>query len=135
ADHVKKSGKNLRPHAKAHKCVEIAKRQIAAGAHGICVATVHEAEIMREAGIADILLTSPVADPTNIKRIAAIVPMVAVDHLEQVKWYEESGSTLDVLVDLDAGDHRTGARSIEQAIEIAQAVDRSNHLRLRGLQA
>ncbi len=44
--HVKRSGKALRPHAKAHKCVEIAKRQIAAGACGVCVATLAEAELM-----------------------------------------------------------------------------------------
>ena len=48
---IKESGKALRPHAKAHKCAEIAKRQIAAGAIGVCVATVAEAELMAEAGI------------------------------------------------------------------------------------
>ena len=50
ADHVRESGKRLRPHAKAHKCVEIARRQIAAGAIGVCVATVAEAELMSRAG-------------------------------------------------------------------------------------
>ena len=48
---IKESGKALRPHAKAHKCVEIARRQIAAGAIGVCVATVAEAEMMAAAGI------------------------------------------------------------------------------------
>src|SRR5690349_14926449 len=43
---VKESGKQLRPHAKAHKCVELARRQIASGACGVCVATVPEAELM-----------------------------------------------------------------------------------------
>ncbi|HSP70415.1 MAG TPA: alanine racemase, partial [Bryobacteraceae bacterium] len=70
AAHVEKSGKSLRPHAKAHKCVEIAKRQIAAGAIGVCVATVAEAELMAAAGIPGLLLTSPVADPIKIVRIA-----------------------------------------------------------------
>src|SRR5262245_50444096 len=50
-DEATRAGKRLRPHAKAHKCVEIAKRQIAAGAHGLCVATVAEAELMSNAGI------------------------------------------------------------------------------------
>ena len=45
-ERVKSSGKALRPHAKAHKCVEIAKRQLAAGACGVCVATLAEAELM-----------------------------------------------------------------------------------------
>jgi 3-hydroxy-D-aspartate aldolase len=60
---AKTAGKKLRPHAKAHKCVEIARRQIAGGACGICVATVNEAELMSKAGISGLLLTSPVADP------------------------------------------------------------------------
>ena len=69
ADRVKQSGKHLRPHAKAHKCVEIARRQIAAGAIGVCVATVAEAELMSGAGIGGLLLTSPLADPLKMARV------------------------------------------------------------------
>ena len=131
--------KSLRPHAKAHKCVEIAKRQIAAGAIGVCVATVAEAELMAAAGIPGLLLTSPVADPLKMARIVKTGAMVVVDHLQQVAWYDEAASAanrkLDVLVDLDVGDHRTGARSPEDAAEIAEAVDQAAHLELRGLQA
>ena len=65
--------------------------------------------------------------------------MVVVDHLQQVAWYDEAaarpGRKLDVLVDLDVGDHRTGARSPEDAAEIAEAVDQATNLELRGLQA
>ena len=64
------AGKKLRPHAKAHKCVEVAKRQIAAGAIGVCAATVPEAELMVRAGIPGVLLTSPLADPRKMARIA-----------------------------------------------------------------
>jgi len=138
AEHVKKCGKKLRPHAKAHKCVEIAKRQIAAGAAGISVATLAEAELMSKAGLPGLLLTSPVADPLKIARIVQTGAMVVVDHVQQAEWYEEAaakaGKTIDVLIDLDVGDHRTGARSTEQAIEIARTVGRSGRLRLKGLQ-
>ena len=138
ADAVKNSGKKLRPHAKAHKCVEIAKRQIAAGACGICVATVAEAELMSKAGFTGLLLTSPLADPRKIGRIVGTGAMVVVDHVQQVEWYEAAAGdgkrTIDVLIDLDVGDHRTGASSPEQALEIARAVDRAPHLQLRGLQ-
>ena len=131
--------KSLRPHAKAHKCVEIAKRQIAAGAIGVCVATVAEAELMAGAGIPGLLLTSPVADPVKMARIVNTGAMVVVDHLQQVAWYDQAagaaGKKLDVLVDLDVGDHRTGARSPEDAAEIAEAVDQAANLELRGLQA
>ena len=139
AAHVKESGKALRPHAKAHKCVEIAKRQIAAGAIGVCVATVAEAELMAAAGIPGLLLTSPVADPLKMARLVRTGAMVVVDHLQQVAWYDqaaaEAGRKLDVLVDLDVGDHRTGAATPEGAAEIAEAVDLAPNLELRGLQA
>lgn len=139
AAHVKASGKNLRPHAKAHKCPEIARRQLMAGAVGVCVATVAEAEWMAAAGVDGLLLTSPLADPSKMRRIAATGAMVVVDHEQQVAWYEEAaraaGRTLEVLVDLDVGDHRTGAASREQALAVAEAVDAAAHLELRGLQA
>ena len=138
AERVKECGKRLRPHAKAHKCVEIAKRQIAAGAAGISLATLAEAELMSNAGIPGLLLTSPMADPLKIARIVHTGAMVVVDHVQPAEWYEEAaakaGRTVDVLIDLDVGDHRTGARSTEQALEIARAVDRAAHLRLKGLQ-
>jgi 3-hydroxy-D-aspartate aldolase len=138
AQRVKQSGKQLRPHAKAHKCVEIARRQIAAGAVGVCVATVDEAELMASAGIGGILLTSPLADPRKMARVVATDAMVVLDHLTHVEWYNavarSAERTIDVVVDLDVGDHRTGASSKAQAIEIAQAVDHASHLRFRGLQ-
>jgi 3-hydroxy-D-aspartate aldolase len=133
------AGKRFRPHAKAHKCVEIARRQLAAGACGVCVATVSEAELMARSGITELLLTSPVADPIKIARIVDTGAMVVVDHVRQVQWYQEAASAANVqvavLIDLDTGDHRTGAASLEQALEIALAVDRASHLGLRGVQA
>ena len=135
ADRVKQSGKRLRPHAKAHKCVEIAKRQIAAGACGVWVATVNEARADGRAGLPGLLLTSPVADPLKIAKIVETGAMVVVDHVQQVEWYAHAATRkIDVLVDLDVGDHRTGASSLEQALEIAQAVDRAKYLELRGIQ-
>jgi 3-hydroxy-D-aspartate aldolase len=133
------AGKRLRPHAKAHKCVEIARRQVEAGACGVCVATVNEAELMARAGIGGLLLTSPVADPLKIARIVATGAMAVVDHIQQVRWYQEAASSantqVELLVDLDVGDHRTGAASVEQALEIALAIDQASHLWLRGVQA
>ncbi len=133
------AGKKLRPHAKAHKCVEIARRQIAAGAVGICVATVAEAELFSKAGIHDLLLTSPLADPAKIARIIATGAMAVVDHPRQVAWYQEAAcaanSQIPILIDLDNGDHRTGAAGIDDAVEVAVAIDRASHLWLRGVQA
>src|SRR5579872_744113 len=133
---VQKSGKRLRPHFKAHKCVEIARRQIAHGAIGICAATVPEAELLAKHGIPGILLTSPLGEPAKIGRVAAMGAMAVVDHVHQVAWYEHAAKKpMDLLIDLDIGDHRTGASSPEQALEIARAIGRSKNLKLRGLQA
>jgi 3-hydroxy-D-aspartate aldolase len=138
-EQVRRSGKALRPHAKAHKCPEIARRQIMAGACGVCVATLAEAELMAEAGIPGLLLTSPVADPRKIARIVQTGAMAVVDHERQAQWYAEAaahaGRAVDLLIDLDVGDHRTGASSIEQALSIAAAIGRFKNLRLRGIQA
>jgi D-serine deaminase-like pyridoxal phosphate-dependent protein len=48
----------LRPHSKTHKCANIARRQIAKGAIGMCVATIAEAEVMTRAGIRGLLVTA-----------------------------------------------------------------------------
>jgi 3-hydroxy-D-aspartate aldolase len=144
ADYAAAHKKQLRPHAKTHKCVEIARRQRAAGAVGVCVATVPEAVVMAAGGIDGVLLTSPIASPNKAARMAALtrtVPhlMVAVDHLRQVELYEQAAAAidarLDVLVDLNVGDRRTGVTPGEAAVTLGQEVMKSKHLRLWGVQA
>jgi len=135
---VSGAGKMLRPHAKAHKRVEIARRQIAAGAAGMCCATLTEMESMVRSGIG-VLLTTPVASRAKTDRIAAAAALgdvaVVVDHPLQVALLEAAGAKLTVLVDLDIGDHRTGVPCDERAIALAVAVDASPNLRFGGLQA
>ncbi len=144
SSHILRSGKALRPHAKAHKCVHVAKRQIAAGAVGVCVATVAEAELMVRAGVPGVLLTSPIAETKKAGRMVVLSmmspdPLVVVDHREQLSIYASAASvagvSLNVLVDLDVGDHRTGVAPGEPAAALAEAVMQSSHLRFRGLQA
>lgn len=133
----------LRPHAKTHKSVEIAKRQIAAGAVGVCCAKIGEAEVLAEGGIAGLLITSPVAAPPAIERLAALArrapstiavlddPLVAgrIDAALQA-----SEASLDVLIDIDPGIHRTGVASAEAAVELARTVAGLPALRYRGVQ-
>ena len=69
ADHCRTNGISLRPHAKTHKCAEIARRQIAAGAIGQCCASLDEAEMLVGAGIASILVTSPLVAEVSIRRL------------------------------------------------------------------
>ena len=97
----------------------------------MCVATVNEAELMAAGGIQSILLTSPVADRLKCRRIAAlacITPdvVVVVDHEEQVRLYaDEAGranTKLNVFVDLDVGDHRTGIAPGKPVLRLAQQI-------------
>jgi 3-hydroxy-D-aspartate aldolase len=135
--------KQLRPHAKAHKCVEIARRQLHAGAAGVCVATLAEMELMTAAGIG-VLLTTPVASSLKTNLIALWIRgdahiRAVVDHPIQVQLYQESaaraGVTIPLLVDLDVGDHRTGIPCDERAIALAAEIESSPNLRFAGLQA
>ena len=139
---VSGAGKALRPHAKAHKRVAIAQRQIAAGAVGVCCATLTEMESMVRAGIG-VLLTTPVAARVKTDRIAELAALgdvsVVADNTLLVNLLSESaaraGTKISVLVDLDIGDHRTGVPCDERAIALALAIEAAPNLRFGGLQA
>src|SRR5438132_9363959 len=73
ADAVKGSGVRLRPHAKSHKCAEIARAQVAAGAVGVCCQKVSEAEALVAGGVADVLVTNEIVGPQKIARLARLV--------------------------------------------------------------
>jgi D-serine deaminase-like pyridoxal phosphate-dependent protein len=143
ADHCKKAGCGFRPHAKTHKCPEIARRQVDSGALGVCVATVPEAEGMVAAGIRGVLLTSPILEPAKIARMTALAKkgevLLAVGHARQVEMLSEAAqkadAIVDVLIDVDVGDRRTGILPGEPALELAKLVARNKQLRLRGIQA
>jgi D-serine deaminase-like pyridoxal phosphate-dependent protein len=144
ARHCRGTGSAIRPHAKTHKCPEIARRQVAAGARGISVATVPEAEAMVAAGITGVLLTSPIIEPAKIARMVALARkddsvLLSVGHPRQADRLAEAARAhsvrLNVLVDLDVGDHRTGITPGQPAVELAQRIDGCSGLRLRGLQA
>jgi len=136
-------GVGLRPHAKTHKSVDIAKRQIDAGALGACCAKIGEAEVLADGGIAGILITSPVAAPRAIERLAALAAradglMAVVDHpavAERIDAaLEVAGATLDVVIDIDPGIRRTGVASAEAAVDLARAITALPRLRYRGVQ-
>jgi len=140
--HAKKSGIGLRPHAKTHKSAEIAQRQIAAGANGICCAKLGEAEALAAAGIASILVTSPVVSDAGIARVVALNArmrelIVVCDNAavaaRLAKAAEASGKSLKVLVDIDPGMSRTGIRAASAPALVAQ-IATSRGLEYAGLQ-
>ncbi len=144
AAHAEEQGISLRPHTKTHKCPLLAKRQMELGAVGVCCAKVGEAEVMVEAGIAEVLITSPVVTDDKIARVVALSEQspevtLVVDNLAAAESLNDAaataGVTQPVLVDLDVGTRRTGIAIGKPARELARAIDTMDHLDLRGLQA
>jgi 3-hydroxy-D-aspartate aldolase len=143
ADFVSKSGVRLRAHAKTHKSPDIAARQVAMGAVGVCCQKVSEAEVMVEGGIGDVLVSNEVAGRAKLDRLAALARRakvgVCVDDAANVAELEaaaaRAGVTIDVLVEIDVGARRCGIAPGEPAARLAEEVARSPHLRFAGLQA
>ena len=144
AAHAKAKGVALRPHGKSHKCSAIAALQIAAGARGICVATVGEAEALARAGAGDMLITSNFAQPGKIARAVALqasgcrLGLVAddpgvVDAIAAAA--SKANVKFDVLVDVDLGRKRNGVINAQQALAVAARIAANPHLTLAGLQA
>ncbi|HTK75802.1 MAG TPA: DSD1 family PLP-dependent enzyme [Gemmataceae bacterium] len=144
ADHCRRSGCGFRPHAKTHKCVEVGKRQVASGALGVSTATVPEAEAMVAGGIRGVLLTSPVVDAGKIARMVNLVRnggevMLSVGHPRQAEMLARAAEAahvkVDVLVDVDVGDRRSGILPGAPAQDLAVQMAKSGNLRVRGVQA
>lgn len=132
----------LRPHAKTHKSVDIALRQIAAGAVGLCCAKLGEAEVLAAGGVEGLHITSPVVSAPAIARLVALNArsaglMVVADHPANVAALARAahgGPRLDVVIDVDPGIHRTGVASPAAAVALARAIDAAPQLRYRGVQ-
>ena len=131
----------LRPHAKTHKCAEIARRQVDAGAVGVCCAKLGEAEEMAAGGIASILITSPVVSPQAIQRLITLNEkiadlQVAVDNPANAEALAAAttGKPLKVLIDIDPGIRRTGVASAEAAVTLAQTIAALPALTFTGVQ-
>ena len=100
-------GARLRPHVKAHKCTELARRQRAAGHTSFTCATIREVEGMATAGLGDdLLLANEVLDASRLGRLDARVT-VAVDSEETIE-AASRGGVKEVLVDVNVGLPRCG---------------------------
>ena len=133
----------LRPHSKTHKSADIARRQIAAGALGVCCAKLGEAEALGEQGISGLHITSPVVTPQAIDRLMALNGkveglMVVVDHPANVEALDaaagKAGRKLTVIIDIDPGLHRTGVATPDGVVELVRKVVGSKNLVYAGVQ-
>ena len=131
----------LRPHAKTHKSAKLARLQIEAGAVGICVQKVSEAEALAAAGVPDIYISNEIVDPRKLERVADLAGRIAigiaVDSPLGVQRLaaalQNAGSTASVFVEIDVGQGRCGVAPVS-ASTLAHHVVASG-LRFAGLQA
>jgi D-serine deaminase-like pyridoxal phosphate-dependent protein len=144
ARHAKARGYAVRPVTKIHKSVEIARLQMAAGAIGQCCSTLAEAEAMVDAGIAGVMLFTPVVSPAKVERLAALNAraeglLVAVDDPANVDALaaaaRRAGKPLALLVDFEIGGRRTGLANPDAAIALARRIAKDDALRFAGVQA
>lgn len=134
-------GVRLRPHAKTHKSVELARLQIARGAVGICCAKLGEAEVFADAGIEDIRLPYPL-NPVNAPRVVSLLDRTRlsfiVDHPDVARGWSDAmraaGRAVDVLVKVDVGLHRCGIDpAAAGAADFVRRVAELPGLRFKGL--
>jgi len=141
-DTLRARGLALRVNVKTHKCLALARWQMQLGASGVCCATLGEAAVMIDGGIAGVLIATPMTTPQKIAEVIRLAAkadlLLAVDHPDNVaalsKAAAAAGVTIGILVDVDPGSKRTGVASDEVAIALVQQVAGSPGLRYRGLQ-
>jgi D-serine deaminase-like pyridoxal phosphate-dependent protein len=132
----------LRPHTKTHKSPHIARLQIEAGAGGVTVAKVGEAEVFADAGLDDILIANQVIGPEKLRRLAELAGRVRmavlVDSRDGVEMLERAfhgtGSGIDVLIEIDTGKRRCGLIDLAEIAVVADIVAEAPSLRLRGVE-
>jgi len=131
----------VRPHAKTHRCAAIGKLQMAAGALGLCAAKLSEAEALLDAGIPNMLMTTSNLPASKIRKAMQLKKrfpgfIQAVDYsqnaLDLNAAAREAGISADVVIDVAVGT-RSGIPPGEDAIRLAQLVDKQPNLKLRGL--
>ena len=134
-------GLGARPHAKTHKSADIAKKQLAAGALGICTSKVSEAEVLMAAGIDRICMTTTNPAPSKIRRALALSAksaqfIHAVDEEKNARDLsaaaKAAGLTASVVIDVAVGT-RSGIPAGDSAIALAELVSTLPNLRLRGM--
>ncbi len=131
----------LRPHIKTHKAPAIAHLQARAGGQGIACQKLGEAEVFAAAGFDDILIPYNIVGPAKLERLTRLMSQchltVAADSLATVRglaWAAaQAGQPLDVILELEGEIERAGVHTPEEAVALAQAIDRMPELHYRGV--
>lgn len=134
-------GVALRPHTKTHKMAKVAKMQLDAGAQGITVAKVGEAEAMYKTGIRDIFIANEIIGEKKWKRIIDLTSakniIFGVDNAEIVKkidsFFSKYNAIATVRVEVETGENRSGITSAEQMLDILKVLKKASHVKLDGI--
>jgi D-serine deaminase-like pyridoxal phosphate-dependent protein len=134
-------GVRVRPHLKTAKSPEVARLLLSAGAVGVCVAKLSEAEVMLAAGIDDVLITTELAGPVKARRLAQLISRwpdarvcVVVDSWEGASAIDAVlPRVLETLIEVNVGQDRCGVAP-EDALALADQMRELDRLRLVGLQ-
>ena len=138
---AREAGVTVRPHTKTHKLPQIARIQLEAGAAGVQVAKLGEAEVMAGAGIEDILVGYPLVGKRKLDRLADLAGRVSVSvtvdsevvALGISRMAAARGLTIPVLLELDSGMHRLGVPPGPDAVELAERVAALDGIELIGV--
>ena len=144
SSHVKARNKAFRPHGKTHKCPEVARALIGAGAIGCCAARLSEAEVFSAHSIPGLLVTTAVIGKEKIARAVALAAKASdtifvVDNRQNVRDINDAAGTrhggepIKLAVDLFFG--RTGVQPGPPAVELAQLIDSLPNVVFVGLQS
>ncbi|MBA2305497.1 MAG: alanine racemase [Acidobacteria bacterium] len=143
---LKTRERGFRPHGKTHKCPDIGKALVRAGAIGHCAAKLSEAEVFAAHGLGGLLVTTAVIGTRKISRAVALAAthrdtIFAVDDPGNVRDLNDAAAAfggrppvrLNLAIDLLLG--RTGIEMGEPALKLAQLIASLPHVRLAGLQS
>jgi D-serine deaminase-like pyridoxal phosphate-dependent protein len=141
AEAVAAAGVDLRPHAKTHKLIEVARRQLAAGARGLTVAKLGEAEVFAAHGIDDLFVAYPLWGPVKWERLCALAERirirVAADSFAVVEGIAAAaarrGLTIPVRIEVDTGFGRCGVQGPEEARALAERIAPLRGVRVVGV--
>lgn len=140
ADLARRSGKLLRPHAKTHKCLQIARMQLSAGAVGLTTAKLSEAACFADDGQADLFIANQVIGPAKIERLAALRRRsritIAIDSVEGLSQCAPIGTPSEpvrVMIEVDTGLGRAGVRGQAAALNLARLAVDTEGIELVGL--
>jgi len=135
------AGVRLRPHTKTHKCPDIARMQLDAGASGITVAKLGEAEAMIDAGIDDVLVAYPLVGEAKLARLRTLAERARVrtttDSVEVAEGLARVGRDLGhdvpVLIEVDTGLHRVGRPPGEPTVALVRELAHLRGIEVLGL--